>query len=147
MDGLAEAIMGGQATVPGESTSSSFHLDVCNQCLLQDSQELPLRPKTFAVLRKLLKHAGQLVSTGQLLDAVWPETHVSDLVLKVSICELRKAFGDDPKKPRFIRTVHRRGYRFIGELPILEASSSERGSPPPKDPGLPAGRRADLTSF
>ena len=126
--------------MPGEPASPSFQLDICNQCLLQGLRELPLRPKTFAVLLHLVKHADQLVTTEQLLDAVWPETCVSDPVLKVSIWELRKAFEDNPKNPRFIRTVHRRGYRLIGELPVVKAASSGRGAPTLKDTELPVER-------
>src|SRR5206468_3414950 len=58
-------------------------------------------------------HAGQLVSKEALLNAVWPQTYVSDVVLMVCIRELRRALGDDAKQPRYIETVHRRGYRFI----------------------------------
>ena len=62
------------------------------------------------------RHAGQLVTKQQLLDAVWPGTFVTDAVLKDSIRQLRDALGDDADSPRFIETAHRRGYRFIGRL-------------------------------
>src|SRR5262249_1176182 len=52
----------------------------------------------------------------ELFNAVWPGTFVGDAVLKASILELRDALEDDAKKPRFIETVHRRGYRFIGKI-------------------------------
>lgn len=97
----------------------SICLDLRNQCLLLDAQEVPLRPKTFGVLRCLVEHLNQLVTKEQLLAVVWPGCHVSDVVLAVSIRELRKIFDDDPRAPRFIRTVHRRGYRFIGEIVLL----------------------------
>lgn len=103
-------------TILTRTQQSSFQLDLCNQCLLREAEEVALRPKTFGVLRCLVEHAGKLVTKEQLLDAVWPQCHVTDVVLAVSIRELRKIFGDDPKVPRFIRTVHRRGYRFIGRL-------------------------------
>ena len=54
-----------------------------------------------------------LVSKGELLEAVWPGTHVSDTVVKVCVREIREALGDAPRRPRYVETVSRRGYRFI----------------------------------
>jgi DNA-binding winged helix-turn-helix (wHTH) protein len=93
-----------------------FRLDTVNECLWRGSQAISLTPKAFAVLQYLVEHPGRLVTKEELLDAVWPETYVSDAVLKVCIREIRKVLGDDPKAPQFIETVHRRGYRFIGEI-------------------------------
>ncbi len=92
---------------------SPFRLDPLNQRLWRDAQEIPLRQKTFAVLRYLVEHPDQLVTKEALLDTLWPETYVSDVVLTVCIRELRRALGDERKTPRFIATVHGRGYRFL----------------------------------
>jgi non-specific serine/threonine protein kinase len=93
-----------------------FRLDPANQRLSRGEQVIPLRPKTFAVLRYLVEHAGTLVTKTELLDAVWPATSVSDTVLKTSIREIREALGDVAKTPQFVETAHRSGYRFIGEV-------------------------------
>src|SRR4030095_13352390 len=93
-----------------------FCLDLSNECLWRGSRAIKLRPKAFAVLNHLLGRPGQLVTNGELLNAVWPQTFVSEAVLKVNIRELRVALDDDPKSPRFIETAHRRGYRFIGRI-------------------------------
>jgi non-specific serine/threonine protein kinase len=93
-----------------------YHFETANQRLCCGEQVIPLRPKTFAVLHYLLQHPGRLVTKDELLDAVWPETSVSDTVLKVCIRELREALDDDPQAPRFIETAHRAGYRFIAEI-------------------------------
>ncbi len=94
----------------------SFSLDLVNECLWQGSKAIKLRPKAFAVLNYLLERPGQLVTKEELLNSIWPETFVSDAVLKVMIRQLREALDDDPKSPRFIETAHRRGYRFIGQI-------------------------------
>jgi predicted ATPase/DNA-binding winged helix-turn-helix (wHTH) protein len=119
-------------------------LDLTNVCLWRGAQQIPLRPKTFAVLRCLLAHRGQLVTKAALLDAVWPEITVNDVALMICIRELRQALGDDPKAPRFIETLHRRGYRFVGDLPMTAHLS---GSPqsPVRSPVPPVGREAELT--
>jgi len=108
--------------------SPLFHLDPVNERLWRGSEEIPLRRKTFAVLRYLTEHPGQLVTKAALLDTVWPEISVSESVLAVSIRELRKALGDDPQTPQFIETVHGRGYRFIQRIQSLEPARSPRTS-------------------
>ena len=77
-----------------------------------------LEPRTTAVLLELAAHPGEVRSRDDLLQAVWGDAFVGEAVLTHSIWELRKAFGDDAKNPRFIQTVPRRGYRLVA--PVLE---------------------------
>lgn len=93
-----------------------FRLDIANARLWQDSESLDVRPKSFDVLVYLVRRAGELVSTDELLDDVWSETAVGDAVLRVSIGELRKVLGESGRSPTYIATVPRRGYRFIAEV-------------------------------
>src|SRR5688572_20650179 len=93
-----------------------FRLDSLNEQLWRGTEEISLRRKTFAVLRCLVEHPGRLVTKEHLLEAVWSGTYVSDSLPTTCIRELRKALGDEPKTPRFIETVHGRGYRFIALL-------------------------------
>jgi len=74
-----------------------FCLDLANEQLWRESQAIKLRPKAFAVLEHLLGRPGQLVTKDDLLNAVWPETFVSDAVLKVTIRQIREALGDNQK--------------------------------------------------
>lgn len=90
-----------------------FRLDTENEMLWRGSRVIALRQKSFALLRYLAERPGQLVAKEELLKAVWPETRVSDIVLKVCIREVRLVLGDQPQAPSFIETVQRRGYRFI----------------------------------
>ncbi len=94
----------------------SFRLDVVNACIWSDHDRIALPPKPFAVLAYLVAHAGQLVTKAALLEAVWPETSVNDTVLKMCVVQIRKALGDQAQSPRFVATVHRRGYRFIASV-------------------------------
>ncbi|MEM7352513.1 MAG: winged helix-turn-helix domain-containing protein [Acidobacteriota bacterium] len=77
-----------------------------------------LEPRTTAVLLDLAAHPGEVRSREDILQAVWGDAFVGEAVLTHSVWELRKAFGDDAKNPRFIQTVPRRGYRLVA--PILE---------------------------
>src|ERR1041385_1801091 len=59
--------------------------------------------------------------TQELLDAVWPDIHVTEGVLKRAVPEIRKALDDPVEEPRFIQTLHRRGYRFLDRGASSEA--------------------------
>lgn len=90
-------------------------------------REVRLTLKASAVLRELVMHAGTPVSKEDLFATVWSGTAVSDDALTSCIQELRRAFEDDARQPRFIETRHRRGYRFVAELtatPAVEAVHS-----------------------
>src|SRR5262249_54940044 len=93
-----------------------FRFDPDHACLWRDTESIALPPKTFAVLHYLVTHPDRLVTKDELLDAVWPETAVTDAVLRVAIGALRKVLGDTAQTPRFIATVQRRGYRFLAPV-------------------------------
>src|SRR5207247_3067098 len=93
-----------------------FRLDRDDACLWRGTKAVRLTPKAFAVLQCLAERHGQLVTKDFLLESLWPETVVGDAVLKVCIREIRKAMGDQVGAPRFVATVHRRGYRFIADV-------------------------------
>jgi DNA-binding winged helix-turn-helix (wHTH) protein len=90
-----------------------FELDEAEARLMCDGEPVALAPKPFAVLCALARTRGSLVTKSALLDAVWGHRFVTDSVLKTAISEVRAALDDDPKQPRYIETVSRRGYRFI----------------------------------
>src|SRR5499433_1597965 len=117
---------------------ADFRLDPDNACLWRGTQPIALTPKAFDVLHYLVTHPDQLVSKDTLLDAVWPETAVSDAVVRVAIGELRRALGDTVRAPQFIATVPRRGYRFLA--PVTQAMPPDAprlASPaPPPAPAL-----------
>ena len=97
-----------------------FRLDETNQCLWRSGEvadeRILLPPKAFAVLEFLIERAGRLVTQDELLDRLWPDTHIQPEVLKSHIAKIRRILGDDPKRPRFIETAQRRGYRFIAAI-------------------------------
>jgi TolB-like protein/DNA-binding winged helix-turn-helix (wHTH) protein/tetratricopeptide (TPR) repeat protein len=80
-----------------------------------------LEPKVMQVLVCLAESAGQTISKETLFKSVWPDTFVTDDVLKHSIFELRRVFSDDPREPKFIQTVAKRGYRLIA--PVNETAN------------------------
>ena len=101
-------------------------IDTANERLIRGDTEVSLRPKAFATLMYLAKNPGRIVTKDELLDAVWPDTVVGDAVLKVCIRELRLALQDDSKRPTFIETAHRRGYRFLVHAQSVEDRPNDR---------------------
>src|SRR3989442_1946319 len=112
-----------------------FRLDLDHACLWCEAQAIALPPKVFAVLHYLLAHPDRLRSKDDLLDAVWPETAVSDAVVRVAIGALRKVLGDMAQTPRFIATVPRRGYRFLA--PVVEDTGVVSNPTGPVTPAIP----------
>jgi DNA-binding winged helix-turn-helix (wHTH) protein/Flp pilus assembly protein TadD len=93
-----------------------FVVDRLRYRVLRDNRALELTPKLLDLLLLLLDNAGALVTKEQLLDALWPGANVTDNALTQAVSELRHALGDDPGTPQFIKTVARRGYRFIAPV-------------------------------
>jgi predicted ATPase/DNA-binding winged helix-turn-helix (wHTH) protein len=102
-----------------------FRMDLRNERVWHGAEALHLRPKSFAVLRYFVTNPDRLVTKEELLAAVWPETVVQEAALNICISQLRRVLGDDPQAPRFIETVHRRGYRFIAALTMANPPVTE----------------------
>jgi len=96
-----------------------FVLDLQGGFLRRDGQEVPLRPKAFDVLKFLLLHNGRLVPKNELVDAVWPNTAVTDNSLSQCLFEVRRALDDEAQM--VIRTVARRGYVFDAPVSVVFA--------------------------
>jgi DNA-binding winged helix-turn-helix (wHTH) protein/tetratricopeptide (TPR) repeat protein len=106
-------------------TFDAFTLDTANELLWKDSERIVLRPKTFALLRYLIEHPGQLETKQELLSALWEDLNIGDEALKHCVAEIRKALDDSARSPRYIETVFRRGYRFIGTTNAKQISNGD----------------------
>jgi len=105
-----------------------FSLNLERGCLQDGQVDLPLRPKSFEVLRELVEHAGRLMGKDELVRAVWPNVVVSDDSLAHCIRDIRKVLDDQGE--RFIKTVPRRGYTFVGQVaPVDRGRDSGRRAP------------------
>src|SRR5713101_7386164 len=91
-------------------TFGSYRLDPQTVQLWRGKQEVRLTEKASALLCYLVERAGQVVTKDEIFAAVWPETVVSDAALTSCIQELRQGLHDQAKRPRYIATVHRRGF-------------------------------------
>jgi len=87
-------------------------------CITRKKVKIQVEPKVIEVLVCLADYPGEVLSKEQIIQTVWPDTYVSEEVLRYSISELRKAFKDDAKNPRIIQTIARRGYQGKGRGPL-----------------------------
>ena len=112
-----------------------FTLDVAERRLSQGDTAIHLAPKAFDLLGALVRDAGTLVSKRALLERVWADAFVEEGILNVHISQLRKALGDDNRRPSFIETVSRSGYRFIAPVttPAHDRPSAMRRPPHPAE--------------
>lgn len=115
---------------------SDFTLSPRKRLLLRGGRELPLIPRYFDLLVFLVERRNEAVHRRDIFDRVWSEVIVSDSALSQAIRTLRRTLGDDPREPRFIRTVSRHGYRFVFPE-VFEDEDPE--TPPLQEPGAPAG--------
>ncbi|HWW87408.1 MAG TPA: winged helix-turn-helix domain-containing protein [Vicinamibacterales bacterium] len=104
-----------------------FSVDRTRYSVQKGANPVELTPKLLDLLIHLLDHAGELVTKEALLDALWPSANVTDNALAQAVSELRRALGDDAGAPHFIKTIARRGYRFIGPVQVIRAGAALAG--------------------
>ena len=112
----------------------TFTLDSETRQLIHGDAEIHLSRKAFDLLSTLLAHRPKVMGKDELHAALWPDSHVDAAGLNVLVGDVRRALGDDAKRPQFIRTVHGVGYAFCGEGAEIQetaAPAPARGTPTP----------------
>jgi DNA-binding winged helix-turn-helix (wHTH) protein len=102
-----------------------FIVDSDTRQLLSDGTEVHLSPKAFDLLCVLLAKRPNVAGKEELLEQIWPDSHVSEANLNVLVGEVRRAIADDAQNPRCIRTVHGVGYAFCGKAVDIERKSAK----------------------
>ena len=108
-----------------------YVLDPDRRELTRGSKAIAIGPQVFDLLLYLVQNRERVVSKDDLLDAVWGGRIVSESTLTSHINAVRKAIGDSGEEQRLIRTVARKGFRFVGEVREGDASDGI-GSPKPR---------------
>jgi len=93
-----------------------FRLDAAERQLWHADELVPLTPKAFDLLQALVEQQGHLIDKEQLLKAVWPDAFVEEANLSHNISQIRRILGDGENGQRYIETVPKRGYRFVGAV-------------------------------
>jgi DNA-binding winged helix-turn-helix (wHTH) protein len=111
-----------------------FEADLQTQELRKQGRRLRLPGQSFQILKMLLERPGELVTREELRTALWPSDTFVDFEhgLHAGVNRLREALGDSADSPRFVETLPRRGYRFIGAItpPISVPEPLEDGTQP-----------------
>jgi DNA-binding winged helix-turn-helix (wHTH) protein len=109
----------------------AFEVDLRAQELYKGGRKIKLQVQPFQVLAMLLEQPGEVVTREEMQKRLWPaDTFVDfDHSLNTAIKKLRQALGDDKKKPRYVETLPKRGYRFLATIkgspaPSLDATGS-----------------------
>jgi TolB-like protein len=119
-------------------------LDPDRRELIRSSSTIAIGPKVFDLLVFLVRNRERVVSKDDLLDAVWGGRIVSESTLTSHINAVRKAIGDSGEDQRLIRTVARKGFRFVGEVREVQASD---GVEPPAVATAHPGDEASLPAL
>jgi DNA-binding winged helix-turn-helix (wHTH) protein len=94
---------------------------------LRDGTEVHVSPKAFDLLSALVASRPGVLTKQELFARIWPGTFVAEANLNVLVGEVRRAVADEPRAPRFIRTVHGVGYAFCGEAREVEGAGTRTG--------------------
>jgi TolB-like protein/DNA-binding winged helix-turn-helix (wHTH) protein/Tfp pilus assembly protein PilF len=109
--------------------------------LLRDGKPVSLTPKAFETLLFLVRSRGHLVQKAELMDKVWGDAFVEENAVSKCVWSIRNALGEDPRNPKFIQTVPKRGYRFVAEV----ETSSEPELPPAEISSAPARSSVEMS--
>lgn len=111
---LCRLSWGGEAAVVW--AFDKYSLDVERRELRQGTARIDLEPQVFDLLVYLVRHRERVVTKDELLDVIWQGRFVSESALTTRINAARRAVGDDGARQRLIRTLRRKGFRFVGEI-------------------------------
>lgn len=124
-----------------------FELDLATVELRANGNPCPIEPQVFALLAFLVEHRDRLVSKDEIVEKVWDGRVVSDSAISSRIKSARQALGDDGKSQRYIRTVHRQGFRFVADAiqsPRIAAAAVAAIEAAPGDDPRPVDSRPSI---
>ncbi len=126
---------------PARFRFGPFVLSPRGRTLSCDGRPVPLIPKYFDLLHLLVARRADAVAKAEIFAVVWSDVIVSDGALAQAVRTLRRALGDDPKAPRYIRTVSRHGYQFVAADVVEEPDLPDVATPrvPPKTAAVATG--------
>jgi len=110
----------------------AFRLDTATELLWQDNKPITIAPKIYCLLVYFLQNPERLISHEELFSSVWEGRFVDDSAIRLAVNVLRKALQDNHKRPEYILTVHKKGYRFTAKVSIdalLDAVIADLSNP------------------
>ena len=105
-----------------------FRLDVAHLLLYKNAREIPFAPKVIETLLALVEHCGEVIRKDELMEIIWKDSIVEEGNLFQNLHLLRKVLGKTADDKPFIETLHKRGYRFNGDVSCVEAKPNQYSS-------------------
>ena len=97
-------------------TFDEFSLDSDRFELARNGQAVHIEPQVVELLLLLIENSGRMVSKDEIIDKIWHGRIVSEAAVSSRIKTARQALGDDGQQQRYIRTIHKKGFRFVGDV-------------------------------
>ncbi|MEM9707679.1 MAG: winged helix-turn-helix domain-containing protein [Pseudomonadota bacterium] len=101
-----------------------FEVDLSLRELRAGGERRPIEPKAFDLLVMLIENRARVVAKDELVDRLWDGRFITDSAMSTAVKAVRQAIRDDGRTQRFIRTVHGRGFRFVGDAKTADAGHS-----------------------
>ena len=113
-------------------TADGFVLDCVSGQLLKDGAPVSIGPKAYQLLTFFVRRPNKLASSAEILERLWPDSYVTKGLVREYVHDIRRVLNDDPKAPNYIETVHGRGYRYIGDISIVDDKQAPFNTKTPK---------------
>src|SRR5215471_14797171 len=108
----------------------SFAINTQDRVLLKSGETVSLTPKAADALLLLVSQPQHVLSKGEILSSLWPNSFVEEGSVARNIAQLRKALADDADSPHFIETLPKRGYRWIADVRVADIESDAGAGTP-----------------
>ena len=116
---------------------AEFEIDLSQQELRRRGEFIHIEPQVFDLIVHLVRNHDRIVSKDELIDTIWHGRIISEAALSSRINAARRALGDNGNDQSLIRTQHKRGFRFVGHVQIVETSeANEQGTEPLREGGI-----------
>ncbi|WP_439577301.1 winged helix-turn-helix domain-containing tetratricopeptide repeat protein [Elioraea sp.] len=113
---------------------AGYEVDLDRHELRRGDEIVHVEPQVFDLLVHLVRNRDRVVSKDELFETIWQGRFVSEAALSSRINAARKAVGDDGNRQALIKTIHKRGFRFVGEVEERTAAPAAEAAAPPRPP-------------
>src|ERR1044072_7945785 len=105
---------------------AEFEIDLSQQELRRSGEAVHIEPQLFDLIVPLVRNHDRIVSKDELIETIWNGRIISEAALSSRINGARRALGDNGNDPASLRTLHNRGFRFVGGVEAVEGRSEDR---------------------
>jgi TolB-like protein/DNA-binding winged helix-turn-helix (wHTH) protein len=124
---------------------AEFEIDLSQQELRRQGEFVHIEPQVFDLIVHLVRNHDRIVSKDELIDTVWNGRIISEAALSSRINGARRALGDNGNDQTMIRTLHKRGFRFVGDVQIVNSTDAEAAKLAPDSENVATGKNAPVS--